>query len=119
MERVAKVLEEKRKSSWVDIHNFRIVRYGAKLHLDAHLTLPWYNSLKASHDEVDQLEDILAEVFENDIEASIHTEPCLPLSCEICSLDLCQHRKHSFLKRIAWTGSHIYSEDHHKASDLE
>jgi len=45
LKRVAQVLEEKRKENWVDIHNFKMVRYGAKLHLDAHLNAVWLRIL--------------------------------------------------------------------------
>lgn len=112
---VASVLENKRKAAWVDIHNFRIVRYGSRFHLDAHLTLPWYFSLKDSHDEVNELEAVLNDVFEKDVEASIHTEPCIPSSCEICSFSPCSHRQHDFVKRISWEGNHIYTDEHHSA----
>lgn len=113
LNKVAQVLEEKRKENWVDIHNFKIVRYGAKLHLDAHLTLPWYLSLKDSHDEVDKLEAVLDEVFDNEVEASIHTEPCLETSCQICAFKNCKERKHAFEKHVSWTGDHIYANEHH------
>ncbi len=118
LNRVAQVLESKRKPIWVDIHNFKIVRYGAKLHLDAHLTLPWYLSLKESHDEVDELEAVLDEVFENEVEASIHTEPCLKSSCQICELKDCSERKFAFEKKISWTGDHIYTNEHHSLKTL-
>ncbi len=113
IEKVANVLESQRRSAWVDIHNFRIVRYGAKIHMDAHLTLPWYYSLKDSHDEVDKLEQVLYEVFHKDIEASIHTEPCLPKSCGICELQNCKERKHAFVKRVIWNVDHILEDEQH------
>lgn len=114
IERVAKVLNDHRRKEWVDIHNFRIVRYGSKIHLDAHLTLPWYYTLKTSHDEVDLLEKLLDESFELDVEASIHTEPCLPSSCSICLLDSCGERKSKFVRRINWDVDHILDDNHHE-----
>lgn len=112
--KVAVVLESKRRDAWVDIHNFKMVRYGAKLHLDAHLTLPWYLSLKEAHEEVNKLEALLDDVFHNTVEASIHTEPCLESSCQICLLSNCKERKLPFVKRIPWDGDHIYSNEHHQ-----
>ncbi len=116
LEKVAAVLQSKRRKTWVDIHNFKIVRYGAKLHLDAHLTLPWYLSLKESHEEVNKLEAVLDEVFDHTVEASIHTEPCLESSCPICILDNCVERKFPFVKKIPWDGDHIYANEHHQIS---
>lgn len=119
LDKVAKVLELKRNPAWVDIHNFKIVRYGSKLHLDVHLTLPWYYSLKDSHDEVNALESVLEAVFENDLEASIHAEPCLPVSCGICSLDFCAHRQSKFEKRVPWDKNYIYEDKHHQMNMLK
>lgn len=112
--KVSNVLENERKPAWVDIHNFRLVRYGAKIHLDAHLTLPWYYSLKESHDEVNALEKVLENAFQKDVEASIHTEPCLPKSCEICELGNCPERKFLFVKKVAWNANHILENEHHR-----
>lgn len=113
LEKVSKILESKRRPAWVDIHNFRIVRYGSKIHMDAHLTLPWYFTLKESHDEVNRLEEVLDNAFNKDIETSIHTEPCLPKSCEICELDKCAQRKFVFVKRVEWNVDHILDDEHH------
>lgn len=113
LEKVSSILESKRRPAWVDIHNFRIVRYGAKIHMDAHLTLPWYYTLKESHDEVNRLENELDDAFKKDVEASIHTEPCLPKSCEICELTPCKERQFPFVKRVVWNVDHILDDKHH------
>ncbi len=114
IEIVAKILESNRRPAWVDIHNLKLVRYGPKLHLDAHITLPWYYNLNDAHKEVDMLEQVLENVFHNDIEASIHSEPCLPTSCEICELQNCEHRGSEFVKRVEWNANHILEDEHHK-----
>tara|TARA_R110002050_G_scaffold290260_1_gene443741 strand:- start:71131 stop:72129 length:999 start_codon:yes stop_codon:yes gene_type:complete len=113
IESVSGILESKRRPAWVDIHNFRIVRYGAKFHMDAHLTLPWYYSLKESHEEVNKLERILDDAFKKDVEANIHTEPCLPKSCQICELAPCNERQFPFVKRVEWNVDHILDDEHH------
>lgn len=110
---LAEVLEQKRRPSWVDLHNFRIVKYGAKIHIDAHLTLPWYNTLKQAHDEVNLLEEALEGVYDEDVESSIHSEPCLPTSCEICELEKCSERKNKFVKKVVWNVDHILEDEHH------
>ncbi|MCB9082287.1 MAG: cation transporter, partial [Lewinellaceae bacterium] len=35
-------LHQNRSPNWIDIHNLRVIKYGALLHIDCHLTLPWY-----------------------------------------------------------------------------
>ena len=46
-------LNENRRVNWVDMHNIRIIKYGATLHLDAHLTVPWYFNVYEAHHEID------------------------------------------------------------------
>jgi len=112
LEKMAKILEDKRREAWVDIHNIRMVRYGAKIHLDAHLTLPWYYILKDSHDEVNHLDSILEEVFDGNIETSVHTEPCRKDLCRICNLTDCKERKEAFECRDVWTVKHLLNYKH-------
>jgi cation diffusion facilitator family transporter len=40
-----------RKDKWIDIHNMRMIQYGKTLHIDCHMTLPWYISLDEAHEE--------------------------------------------------------------------
>lgn len=96
------VLNEERKPLWIDIHNLRVVKYGSSLHVDLHLTLPWYNDLKSSHEEVKSLENVVNKHFENRVEFFIHTDPCLPTACEICLINDCAERKHLFKKELIW-----------------
>lgn len=96
------VLNEGRKPGWIDIHNLRVVKYGSSLHVDLHLTLPWYDNLQKSHEEVKALEELVNRHFENRVEFFIHTDPCLPKSCPICSIENCPVRQHPFEKKIEW-----------------
>jgi cation diffusion facilitator family transporter len=111
--KVSEVLEAQRRPAWVDVHNFRMVSYGATVHLDAHITLPWFFTLQESHEEVDKFEDLLHQVFPDKIESSIHAEPCLPTSCKICAFENCPHRKFDFEQRIIWNSDHILEDEHH------
>ena len=52
LESLSKFLNENRKRQWIDIHNMRIQQHGSGLHIDAHLTLPWYYELRKAHKEM-------------------------------------------------------------------
>jgi hypothetical protein len=80
----------------------RVVKYGAHIHIDAHLTLPWYEDLEKSHREVKLLEQLVNENFGNRVELFIHTDPCLPTSCSICTLHDCVERKFPFQQKMDW-----------------
>jgi cation diffusion facilitator family transporter len=55
LKEVVQVLEKNRKPDWVDIHNMKIQQYGSGLHIDAHITLPWYRTLQESHKEMENI----------------------------------------------------------------
>lgn len=108
------LLNKNRRIKWIDIHNLRILKYGAHLHIDCHITLPWYNSLTESHHEIEQVEKMVREEMEHDIEFFIHADPCLPTSCSICPIKDCTHRKHDFVKQLNWTLDNVLPDKKHQ-----
>lgn len=96
------ILNASRKKQWIDIHNMRIVKYGSVLHIDCHMTLPWYFSLKESHDEVKAVEVLVNREAERKVELFIHTDPCVPASCTVCQISDCKARQQPFQRKIAW-----------------
>jgi cation diffusion facilitator family transporter len=110
---VAKVLEENRKENWVDMHNLRIVKYGAQVHIDSHLTLPWYYTLEEAHEQVTAVELLISEKFHKEVELFIHADPCLDFSCSICLLKDCKVRKFDFKKRVLWDSEQLLLNQKH------
>ncbi|MBS1763292.1 MAG: cation transporter, partial [Bacteroidetes bacterium] len=53
--RLVETLNNNRSVNWMDIHNMRIIKYGATLHLDCHLTVPWYFNVNEAHAELDKV----------------------------------------------------------------
>ncbi|WP_337040702.1 cation diffusion facilitator family transporter [Emticicia sp. 17c] len=103
IEEITITLNKERKKKWIDVHNLRAQRYGADLHIDCHLTLPYYISLQESHDEVIAFENTLKASTRNEVEIFIHTDPCLPQCCHYCMVDDCPVRQHVFDGKIEWT----------------
>jgi cation diffusion facilitator family transporter len=102
VESIIKILGENRRDNWIDIHNLRVLKYGARLHIDCHLTLPYYLTLLEAHDEVHAVENLVKEKTENEVELFIHADPCLPPSCTVCSRTDCKVRKQEFIRRTEW-----------------
>jgi len=100
---VIAILEAHRKPEWVDVHNFRTIKYGPVLHIDCHVTLPWYHNLERAHQEIADIEELVNTKCAREVELFIHMDPCIPRSCTICSLADCPERKAAFTKRIPWT----------------
>ncbi len=106
-------LNEKRNVSWIDLHNLRIIKYGPTLHLDCHLTVPWYFNVHEAHREIDTLSELVRKKYGESVELFVHSDGCLDFSCAICSKFECTVRKHDFQKKIEWTMENISSNRKH------
>ncbi len=113
---IAEVLAKNRKKEWTDIHNMKIQQYGSGLHIDAHITLPWYNSLRQSHEEMENIIKTLAAETERTVEYNFHMDDCKPYSCAICELE-CTYREQPFQKRIEWTSETLSQANKHQLND--
>ena len=102
LSKLAKFLDENRKPEWMDIHNMRIQQHGSGLHIDAHLTLPWYYELRKAHQEMEEVYKLVGENTDRTIEFNFHLDDCKPTSCEICQLKDCPVRQEPFRKKIEW-----------------
>lgn len=113
IEHLIGVLNQNRKESWIDIHNLRALKYGAVVHVDCHMTLPWYFTLEEAHREVDALGKLAAGEMNYEIEFFIHADPCLPKSCSICQMQNCQVRQHPFAKKLEWKMENVLPDAKH------
>lgn len=107
------LLNENRREKWIDMHNLRVLKYGSHLHVDGHITLPWYDSLEDAHTEVSAVEKLIKEKLDGEVEFFIHADPCLPISCAICTITECTKRKHDFVKRLDWTLDNVLPDKKH------
>jgi divalent metal cation (Fe/Co/Zn/Cd) transporter len=110
---VIKHLSEHRKAEWIDIHNLRIIQYGNKLHVDCHVTLPWYFTLEDAHKEIEEIAAIINEKHSAQVEFFIHGDPCIPQSCKICSIEKCEVRKEAFKEKMEWTLENVLRNKKH------
>lgn len=114
LKRIVNVLNKYRQENWVDLHNLRIIKYGAILHLDCHLTVPWYLNVHEAHREIDALSTLVRKEFGESVELFVHSDGCLPFSCKICDKQNCSERKHNFEKKITWTVDNILQNQKHQ-----
>ncbi|NTU44115.1 MAG: cation transporter [Chlorobiaceae bacterium] len=116
LEKMVQILQINRGENWVDLHNLRIIKYGSTLHLDCHLTVPWYLNVHEAHDEIDRLNQLVSKEFGESIELFVHTDGCLDYSCEICRKEGCSARKAPFREKVEWTVNNISSNQKHRAA---
>lgn len=117
LSRFAEVLEQNRTENWVDLHNLRVIKYGSTLHLDCHLTVPWYLNVHEAHCEVDRLDGLAKNSFGESVELFVHTDGCLDFSCRICEKANCPARKFPFEKKVRWDIENISRNDKHRVAD--
>jgi cation diffusion facilitator family transporter len=114
LEQMVKIVNENRSKNWMDLHNLRIIKYGSVLHIDCHLTVPWYLNMHEGHDEIDKLTSMVRKEFGDSIEFFVHSDGCLPISCPICIKDDCPVRQHGFEKRVSWTVQNVQQNEKHQ-----
>ncbi|HMK27525.1 MAG TPA: cation diffusion facilitator family transporter [Chitinophagaceae bacterium] len=112
--RMVEVLNTNRQTNWVDLHNLRVIKYGSILHVDCHLTVPWYLNVNEAHREIDALAKLIRKEFGESLELFVHTDGCLYVQCPICINKDCPVRQHNFEKKITWTLENISRNKKHE-----
>ncbi|KQR95442.1 cation diffusion facilitator family transporter [Chryseobacterium sp. Leaf180] len=115
LEKIIQLLEKNRKTEWIDIHNMKIQQFGSSLHIDAHITLPWYYPLRDAHREMENVIILLATNTTRSVEFNFHMDDCKPISCSICQIAECPVREHPFVKKVEWNSANVTSVDKHTA----
>lgn len=113
------VLNANRRDAWVDLHNLRIIKYGNVLHVDGHLTVPWYFNINQAHEEIDHLASLIRRDFGQSLELFVHTDGCLNFQCPICDKKSCPVRQRPFKKQVIWTPDNILQNRKHGESDMQ
>ena len=103
-----------RHAHWIDLHNLRVIKYGALMHIDCHLTVPWYFNVNEAHAAVDEFTKLIKNKFGDSVEFFVHTDGCMPFSCAICTIENCEKRKSPFQEKLAWTRENVLSDLKHQ-----
>ena len=114
LKKIVDLLNKNKRENWVDLHNLRVIKYGSILHVDCHLTVPWYLNVNEAHVEVDALSSLVRQEFGESVELFVHVDGCLPFSCKVCNKQNCNERKHNFEKRIDWTLENVLQDKKHR-----
>lgn len=108
------MLNNSRRKNWIDIHNLRVIKYGSLLHVDCHLTVPYYFIVSEAHTEVEMLRNCITSEFQDAFEMFVHTDGCLPpRSCAICLKKDCPVRQQHLQKKLTWTLANVLSNEKH------
>jgi cation diffusion facilitator family transporter len=116
--RMVELLNGTRRENWVDLHNLRVIKYGSVLHLDCHLTVPWYLNVNEAHEEIEALAKSVKTEFGETLEMFVHSDGCKYFQCPICDKENCPVRQHAFVKKVKWTLENILQDKKHRYEDL-
>jgi cation diffusion facilitator family transporter len=100
---IVKILQQHRVYCWIDVHNLRAQQYGAELHIDCHVTLPYYFDLNEVHQEISNIDHLINGAGAYQTELFIHADPCLAACCNYCRMPNCPVRQEEFKGEIEWT----------------
>jgi cation diffusion facilitator family transporter len=117
LDKMVAILERNRRENWVDLHNLRVIKYGNVLHLDCHLTVPWYFNIHQAHTEVDELARQVRAEYGESLELFVHSDGCLYFQCHICKKQDCPVRQHDFKERVTWTLDNALQNEKHGWKD--
>ena len=110
---VISFIQSNRRTQWIDMHNMRVIQYGNVMHVDAHMTLPWYYRVSDGEKEIHILEDMIGEHFGNKIEIFVHIDACAPYSCKLCALADCPVRQEAFKAQLIWSEDNVWVDSKH------
>jgi cation diffusion facilitator family transporter len=113
VQNIVKILQEHKHESWIDVHNLRAQQYGADLHIDCHVTLPYYYDLNAVHKEISNIDQLINITGSHQTELFIHADPCLPACCNYCKMNDCKVRAEDFIKEIVWNMENVTKNQKH------
>ena len=113
IENVASILQKNRKSNWIDVHNMRLQKFGSQMHIDCHMTMPFYESLESIHNNINEVEQILNSELHNTVELFIHVDPCDKKPCSICKVTECRFREQNFSHEITWSSANLIINKRH------
>ena len=113
VEEIINYLNKHRKDEWIDVHNLRTQQYGAEIHIDCHVTLPYYFDLNKVHYEVTEIDRVINKNVNVAIEFFIHADPCVPQCCHYCSMENCEVRTETKTKTINWSLANVTKNNKH------
>jgi divalent metal cation (Fe/Co/Zn/Cd) transporter len=113
LQKVIDVLQKYRRDDWIDLHNLRVIQYGEVLHIDAHMTLPYYFEVRDADREIHALEGLILEHFGGKVELFVHVDGCAPYQCKLCSMPACPVRQSPLLERLEWNIENVMFDSKH------
>ena len=102
LDKIVNKLNAMRKDYWIDIHQLRFWKSGDRVFIDFHLTLPYYFTIRESHQEEEYIEEQL-ELETSNFEIRVHLDYCTEHLCKYCNYRNCKVRVFEKSEDNYWT----------------
>ncbi len=99
LEELAQVFSANAKEGIIQIHNVKTIRSGWYHHIDAHVVLPEFWTVKEVHDKMGVFEKDVIKSYPYGGEMNFHFDPCRKAYCRVCDLHNCPIRQEQFVER--------------------
>lgn len=114
LQEIIALLERHRSANWIDLHHLRVIKFGARLHLDCHLTVPWYFDIRQANAEIEQLQQLVNGHFGTTVDVQVRADACQEFSCMLCRRDACCVRVAPFRESLPWMAGNVLGEGNHR-----
>jgi cation diffusion facilitator family transporter len=114
--KVIALLNNSRLPNWIDIHNLRVIKFGNVLHIDCHMTVPWYLNVRQAHAEIDILRILIQKEFGSAMEFFVHADDCINNCCPVCTKTDCPVREKPFSNKVEWNMANVIPNKKHDLS---
>lgn len=113
LKQVIDLLQAQRPPQWIDLHNLRVIQYGNLMHIDTHMTLPWYFHVADADGEIHKVEGLVKSHFDNQVEVFIHIDGCMPYQCKLCAMPDCKVRQAELQHQLEWNMENVWKDSKH------
>jgi cation diffusion facilitator family transporter len=93
VQKIVESLAEVRKADLISVHHLRVLESGRYKHVDLHLVLPAFYSLRQAHERAEHYDQILWQKVALEGELHSHIDPCDFSYCKRCAVAECPIRK--------------------------
>jgi cation diffusion facilitator family transporter len=100
LDKLVSRINENRQENWVDLHNLRIIKFGPVIHVDCHLTVPWFFNVHQAHKEIDAFSDIARNEFGESVELFVHAMVALIFRVRFATNQIVQQENTPFRKPL-------------------
>lgn len=96
---VTRCINHIRTEDVIDVHHLRVNRYGASVHIDAHMTVPQDMTVGEASQFVQNFRVEVNSNLEEEVDITFMAEPCDSTYCKRCPRECCPNRSGDFMKK--------------------